>query len=120
MTPDDQAATFNLLGLHLPWKTTLVVVLSTLLLTVDHYYDIGNSLLPHHTFGDVVRNKALERLGLYLVIPLLVILLVFRERPAAYGFSLGDWRAGLKWVLVAWLGAAGTGFWKWANLFMVE
>jgi membrane protease YdiL (CAAX protease family) len=106
MTPDDSQATFNLLGLRLPWKTTLVVVLSTLLLTVDWYYSFANRLLPPETFGDPVRNEAFERLVFYLVIPLLVITLVFRERPAAYGFSLGDWRVGLKWVLIAWAIAA--------------
>jgi membrane protease YdiL (CAAX protease family) len=106
MMSDSQQRTFNLLGLALPWKTTLVIVLSTLLLTTDYYYDIGNSLLPRNNPGDALRNIALERLVLYLLIPLLVIVLVFRERPAAYGFSLGDWRAGLKWVLIAWIGAA--------------
>ena len=106
MSTDQSQTQFNLLGLPLPWKTTLVIVLSTLLLMVDWYFDLGNHLLLSETLSDPVRNKALERLVLYLVIPLLVIILVFRERPAAYGFSLGDWRAGLKWVLVAWAIAA--------------
>lgn len=106
MTSDDTQATFNLLGLHLPWKTALVIVLSTLLLMVDWYFNLANTLLPADIFGDPVRNKALERLVLYLVIPLFVIVVVFRERPAAYGFRLGDWRAGLKWTLIAWAIAA--------------
>lgn len=103
---DEQHATLNMSGVGLPWKTTLAIVISTLLLTTDYYFDIVSSLLPHDTLGEVVRDKALERVGLYLLIPLLVIVLVFRERPAAYGFSLGDWRAGLKWTLVAWAIAA--------------
>jgi membrane protease YdiL (CAAX protease family) len=32
---------------------------------------------------------------LYLVIPLFIILVAFRESPAAYGLRAGDWRAGL-------------------------
>jgi membrane protease YdiL (CAAX protease family) len=39
--------------------------------------------------------KAYDRVLLYLVIPLLVIVIVFRESPAEYGFKLGDWKAGL-------------------------
>jgi membrane protease YdiL (CAAX protease family) len=30
-----------------------------------------------------------------LIIPLLVIVIFFRENPREYGFSLGDWKAGL-------------------------
>lgn len=64
------------------WKIVLTTVLSTLLLIVDHY----QRLLPY---------KAYDRVLLYLIIPLLVILLIFRESPAQYGFTLGDWKAGL-------------------------
>lgn len=39
--------------------------------------------------------KPLDRMLLYLVMPLLVILFVFRENPKEYGFQLGDWKAGL-------------------------
>lgn len=104
MTSDSgpQQATFDFLGLKLPWKSTLVVVLSTLLLTANYYYDF----LPRDGAMDRLRAIALERLGLYLVIPLLVIVLVFREKPAAYGFSVGDWRTGTRWVLIAWAVAA--------------
>lgn len=106
MNLDEQQATLDLPGLRLPWKTALAVVVSTLLLTTDYYFSIVSSLLPPGTFGGVVRDKAVEHVGLYLLVPLLLIVLVFRERPAAYGFSLGDWRAGLKWTLVAWAVAA--------------
>jgi hypothetical protein len=65
------------------WRAAVAVVASTLLLVVDGY----------HTFwGD----KLLPRTLLYLVVPLGIILLVFRENPARYGVQFGDWRAGLK------------------------
>ncbi|MFO7585944.1 MAG: CPBP family intramembrane glutamic endopeptidase [Anaerolineales bacterium] len=64
------------------WKIVTITILSTLLLMVDYYH----RLTPY---------KAYDRVLLYLVIPLLVIVLVFRESPAEYGFRLGDWRAGL-------------------------
>lgn len=69
-------------------KIVSITIISTLLLMVDYYY----RLTPH---------KAYDRILLYLVIPLLIILLVFRESPAGYGFRLGDWKAGLLITLVA-------------------
>jgi membrane protease YdiL (CAAX protease family) len=64
------------------WKIVTITILSTLLLMVDHYHRL-------------TAFKAYDRVLLYLIIPLLVILLVFRESPAEYGFRLGDWKAGL-------------------------
>ncbi len=68
--------------LGMDWKPVVVIVVSTLALVVDHY---------HRIFA----SKAYDRLFLYLGVPLLVILLLFRESPARYGFQLGDWKAGL-------------------------
>ncbi len=96
---------FNLLGLCLPRKATLVTVLTTLLLTYDWYYDAFNGFIEHYSRAEYLRNVALDRLGLYFVIPMAVIVLVFRESPSKYGFSLGDWRAGLKWTVIAWAAA---------------
>jgi membrane protease YdiL (CAAX protease family) len=49
-------------------------------------------------FGDTAaeakRVTALGRLLLEGLVPLLVVLLVFRDRPDRYGIRLGDWRAG--------------------------
>ena len=68
--------------LRLEWKVVAAIVISTLALGIDHYHRI----FPY---------KVYDHLLLYLGVPLLVILLVFRESPARYGFGLGDWRAGL-------------------------
>ena len=43
---------------------------------------------------------ALERAVVYGLLPLAVVLLVFRDRPSRYGVRLGDWRAGAILVLV--------------------
>jgi membrane protease YdiL (CAAX protease family) len=32
--------------------------------------------------------------------------LIFRQRPADFGFQWGDWRAGIKWTLISWSIAA--------------
>jgi uncharacterized protein len=68
--------------LQFDWRVIVVTVLSTLLLMVDAYFRITNS-------------KIQDRLILYLLIPLVVVLVVFRARPHEYGFGLGDWKAGL-------------------------
>lgn len=74
----------TLLGpkLHFDWKIVLITIVSTLLLMVDHYH-----LITTH--------KYLDRIILYLFIPLVLILFVFRESPRAYGMTFGDWKAGL-------------------------
>lgn len=73
--------------LNLDWKVVTVTILSTLLLMVDHYHKI----FP---------QKYIDRVFLYLLIPLLVILIVFRENPREYGFSFGDWKLGLTYTVL--------------------
>src|SRR5271157_5392141 len=66
----------TLLGerLHFDWKIVTVIIVSTLLLIVDFY----------HQFTP---NKDYDRTILYLLIPLLVVVLIFREDPRIYGLS---------------------------------
>lgn len=68
--------------LKFDWKIVTITIASTLLLMMDYY----------HKF---TAHKYWDRVILYLVIPLLVIVLLFRQNPKEYGFSLGDWKAGL-------------------------
>lgn len=71
--------------LNFDWKIVTVTILSTLLLMVDHYH----KLTPY---------KYWDRVILYLVIPILVIFILFRENPKEYGLSLGDWKLGLTYT----------------------
>jgi len=57
-------------------------VVSTLLLILERY----------HAF---TKWKSFDRTILYLLVPLLIIILIFRENPANYGFQLGNWKLGL-------------------------
>jgi len=68
--------------LKFDWKIVTVTIVSTLLLMMDYY----------HSF---TAYKYWDRVILYLVIPLVITLLIFRDNPKEYGFSLGDWKAGL-------------------------
>jgi membrane protease YdiL (CAAX protease family) len=75
------------------WKVVTAIVVSTLVMVVEHY----RRILPY---------EACDRLLFYLGVPLLVILLIFRESPARYGFRLGDWKAGLALTVVSCGGMA--------------
>jgi membrane protease YdiL (CAAX protease family) len=74
----------TLLGerLDFDWKVVTVIVVSTLLLIVDAYYQFT---------ANVNFNKTI----LYLLIPLIFILLIFRDNPRDYGFTFGDWKTGI-------------------------
>ena len=74
----------NLIGkkLDFDWKIAIITIASTLLLMADYYHKIFS-------------NKYWDRVVLYLIVPLLFIIIVFRENPREYGFSFGDWKAGL-------------------------
>lgn len=63
-------------------EVVAITIVSTLLLMVDYY----ERLTP---------IKAVDRVALYLIIPLGVIVFAFRRSPRQYGFQWGDWRAGL-------------------------
>jgi membrane protease YdiL (CAAX protease family) len=67
--------------LQFDWKIVTITIVSTLLLTVDYYH-----LITKHKYWD--------RVILYLIIPLVFVVLVFRESPREYGFTLGDWKPG--------------------------
>lgn len=71
-------------------RVVMILISSTLLLIISHY---------HTLFGD----ETLSALVLYFLIPLGIILLVFREDPREFGLTLGDWKKG---VLFSVLGVA--------------
>jgi membrane protease YdiL (CAAX protease family) len=68
--------------LKFDWKIVTITIVSTLLLMVDYY----------HYFTPY---KYWDRVILYLVVPLFIILVFFRENPKEYGFSFGEWKVGL-------------------------
>ncbi len=89
----------KLLGnkLHLDWKIAVLTIVSTLLLMVEYYH---YPLLPWTTWipgweASGISMKVLDRTLLYFIIPMLIIMVVFRENPRYYGFTLGDWKAGI-------------------------
>jgi membrane protease YdiL (CAAX protease family) len=59
----------------------------------DEFLALGRS-------PEAMRAIALERAVLFGLIPLGVVLVVFRDRLGRYGLAVGDWRAGLTLVLL--------------------
>ncbi len=68
-------------------------MVSTLALVVFYYQE----LLPDRLYAGLL---------LFLAIPLVIILLIFRENPSRYGFQFGDWRRGIVYTAIGCLIAA--------------
>jgi membrane protease YdiL (CAAX protease family) len=83
--------------LHLDWKIAVLVVVSTLALMIDSYHDqIAPWTKWFPAWNDTgLSTKILDRTVLYFIIPMLITLLVFRQKPGEYGFTPGDWKVGI-------------------------
>ncbi len=83
--------------LRLDWKIAVLTVVSTLLLMLDHYH---YPLLPWETWFPAwsetdLSMKILDRTLLYFIIPMFIVLVIFRDKPREFGFTFGDWKAGV-------------------------
>lgn len=90
----DRRAT-DLLGLRLPVRASVAVAVATMVLLID----FSRVLLPADVVQlgrapDGLRVVAFERVVLFGMVPLAVVLFGFRDRPARYGWTFGDGRAG--------------------------
>ena len=87
--------TFDLAGLRLPLRATIAVTVMVFAVLLDFNRSfIPDELISYDRNPGMMRLQALDRLILYAAIPLLVVVLVFRDRPSRYGVRIGDWRAG--------------------------
>lgn len=82
-------------GVEFDLKLTLLIIFGTVVPMLDYY---GHKL---------TNTKAYDRFILYFVLSMLIILLVFRESPADYGFKLGNWKVGLAWTVGVCIVMAG-------------
>lgn len=91
--------------LSLDGKSAVLIVSSTLLLIFQRY----RHLTP---------SKSLDMVIVLLIVPLIIIVVAWRERPSAYGLQLGDWKRGLLFTLggialmtpILWFVARTPGF----------
>lgn len=88
--------TIDLLGLGLPFRATIatLVVITVVALDWNRVF-IPQAILDLGRAPEAMRYQALVRLVLTGLVPLAVILAVFRDDPGRYGLRLGDWRFGI-------------------------
>lgn len=96
---EEDRRTIDVIGLRLPFRASLVIAIVTFAILLDY----SRTFLPAdiEALGrepEAVWVIALERAVLFGLIPLLIVILGFRDRPARYGLTPGDWRAGLALV----------------------
>jgi membrane protease YdiL (CAAX protease family) len=93
-TPADRT-TFNLAGLELPYRATVAISVMVLVVIFDFSRTfIPDALIQYDHNPGMQRLQAWDRFVLFLVVPLLVVVLAFRDRPSRYGLRLGEWRVG--------------------------
>jgi uncharacterized protein len=69
-------------ALQIDREIAALSILSTLLLLLNAYH----SITP---------IQIMNEFGTYFLIPLLVVIFVFRKQPKEYGFGWGDWKTGI-------------------------
>jgi membrane protease YdiL (CAAX protease family) len=97
---DADRRTFTLVGLELPVRATVVLAVVTLVLLFDY----SRTFLPEDVRAlgrapEAMRVIAWQRLVLFGLVPLAVVVLGFRDRPSRYGLAVGDWRVGVPLLL---------------------
>lgn len=82
----------RLFGLDLPVRASVALFAVTAIILVDQL----GWLMPALPSGGVAGLEAItvERFVLFLLVPVGIVALVFRDSPARYGLRLGDWRWG--------------------------
>src|SRR4051812_1497634 len=75
--------TFRLAGLDLPVRATIAVVAVVLLVIFDFQRTfIPDALVAYDRNPGIQRLMALERVAVFLCVPLLIVVAAFRDRPA--------------------------------------
>lgn len=92
--PED-LRTFELAGLRLPVRATIAITVTVSAVIFDYSRTfIPDELIAFDRNPGIQRLQAIDRFVLYAIVPLLVVVAVFRDRPSGYGLRLGDWRVG--------------------------
>ena len=100
--PADTATT-NIVGLRLPIRATVAICAMVAGLLIDFHRDFLPREVIYSQAPDVLRIATLQRFILVGLVPLAIVLFLFRDHPRRYGLRIGDWRAGL---ILAGIGTA--------------
>ena len=92
--------TVTLVGLRLPVRASVAIAVVTFALLFDY----SRTFIPGGANAgrgpDAMLATSIERVVLFGLLPLLIVLFGFRDRPSRYGLTIGDWRWGAALVLV--------------------
>jgi membrane protease YdiL (CAAX protease family) len=80
-------------GLVLPIRAAVAVLVATALLVADQLHLLVPAGAGEGAAG--LEPVKVERLVLFLIVPLGVVVLGFRDSPSRYALRLGDWRWGM-------------------------
>jgi membrane protease YdiL (CAAX protease family) len=93
-SPADRAEV-TIAGLRLPVRATIAITVMVFVVIFDFSRTfIPDALIQYDHNPGMQRLQALDRVALFLAVPLLVVVLAFRDRPARYGLRFGEWRLG--------------------------
>jgi hypothetical protein len=85
----------TLFGLRFPIRASLAIVATTALIVLDQ---LGWLAPVSFAFPDPgssgIDSSSVVRFVLFLVVPVAIVVLVFRDPPSRYGLGLGEWRWG--------------------------
>jgi hypothetical protein len=85
----------TLFGLRFPLRASFAIVATTALIVVDQLDWLVPVSFGFPDSGSAgLEASSVVRFVLFLVVPLAIVVLVFRDRPSRYGLGLGDWRWG--------------------------
>ncbi|MDQ2965647.1 MAG: CPBP family intramembrane metalloprotease [Chloroflexota bacterium] len=93
--------TIRVVGLELPIRASVAIVYVTLAVLLDYSRTfIPEAIRQLGPGAEGLRYQSVERLVLFLLVPLAIVVVGCRDAPARYGFRLGDWRSGIALILV--------------------
>jgi hypothetical protein len=95
--PPDEAdlRDVRIAGVDLPLRATVALFAATALVLADYTRLASRPPIDFFAgFYDTHRGISMERFVLFGLVPLIVVLAGFRDRPGRYGLQLGDWRWG--------------------------
>ncbi len=92
--------TVTLVGLRLPVRASVAVAVVTFALLFDY----SRTFIPGGANAgrgpDAMLMTSIERVVLFGLVPLLVVLFGFRDHPSRYGLTIGEWRWGAALVVI--------------------
>lgn len=85
----------SIAGLELPVRATVAIAVVVFVVLSDYSRTFLPELMDAGRTPEAMRATAWERVVLFGLVPLAVVVLGFRDRPGRYGLTLGDWRCGV-------------------------